>query len=358
MDGELDYTPKFVDALFKCTLCGGCDIKCKRNLDVEVLQIIETAREKCVEAKKGPMPEHKAMAEAISARKNRFGAPHENRTKWIGDVKPSPKADIAFFVGCMSSYRQPEIARNTAELLNRAGSQFMLLNDEWCCGHHLLDTGQTELAKTMMEHNVEAIEKSGARTIITADAECYKTLKVDYPKLLGRSTGDMNYTVLHIVEYIDQLMKDGKFQFKTPVPLKVTYHDPCNLGRLGEPWHHWEPNYLPPNIAVGKRWRRGKDGVYQPPRDILMSIPGIELVEMERAKDNAWCCGSSGGVELAFPDFAAWIAGERAEEAEKTEAEAIVTCCPSCKDALAKASKVKGSRMSVYDITEIMLRAI
>jgi Fe-S oxidoreductase len=358
MDGKLEYSPKLVDALFKCTLCGGCDIKCKRNLDVEVLRVIETARAQCIEAGKGPMPEHKAMAERVRATKNRFGAPHEDRIQWIGEVTPAKQADIAYFVGCVSSYKQQELARNTAELLSRTGTEFMLLTDEWCCGHHLFDTGQTELAQTMMEHNITAIEDSGAKTIITGDAECYKTLKVDYPKLLGRSTQDLPYTVLHIVEYMDQLMKDGTSEFKTPVPMKITYHDPCNLGRLSEPWHHWVPEYLPPNIAVDKIWRRGKEGVYQAPRDILMSIPGVELVEMERFKDNAWCCGSSGGVELAFPDFASWIAGERAEEAQTTGAEAIVTCCPSCKEALGKAAKAGKTGMAVYDITEILLRAL
>jgi Fe-S oxidoreductase len=358
LDGKVEFSPKFVDALFKCTLCGGCDIKCKRNLDVEVLQVIETSRAKCIEAGKGPMPEHKVMAETISRTKNKYGAPHEDRLKWIGNVKPAPKADILYFVGCASAYKQPKLARNVVELLNCTGTQFMLSEDEWCCGHPLFSTGQVELARATMEHNIKAIEDSGARIVITGDADCYKTLKVDYPKLLGCSTEDMPYTVLHIVEYFDQLMKEGKIKFTKTVPIKVTYHDPCNLGRLGEPWYHWEPKYLPPNIAVDKIWRRGEKGVYQPPRDILKAIPGINLVEMERIKDNAWCCGSGGGVEVAFPDFASWIAGERIEEAKTTGAEAVVTCCPSCKEALSKQAKIKGNGMAVYDITELMLRAI
>ena len=121
LDGSVDFSPKFVDALFKCTLCGGCDTRCKRNLDIEVLQVIETLRQRCIEAGKGPMPEHKAMAEEICKTKNRFGAPHENRSKWIKDIKPAKKADIVYFVGCVSSYKQPELARNTAELLSRTG---------------------------------------------------------------------------------------------------------------------------------------------------------------------------------------------------------------------------------------------
>jgi len=298
------------------------------------------------------------MAEAISSTNNKYGAPHENRSKWVKNIKPAPKADILYFAGCTSSYRQPELAQNVAELLHRTGTPFMLLDDEWCCGHPLFDTGQTELARTMMEHNLKAIADSGAKIIITGDADCYKTLKVDYPKLLGRSTEDMPYTVLHIVEYIDALVKESKLKFTRTVPMTVTYHDPCNLGRLGEPWYHWEPEYLPPNIAVNKIWRRGEKGVYQPPRDILKSIPGINLVEMERARDNAWCCGSGGGVETAFPDFASWIAGERIAEAKTTGAEAIVTCCPGCKEALNRQAKTNGTGITVYDITEIILRAI
>lgn len=358
LEGTLEFTPKLMDALWKCTLCGGCDIRCKRNLDVEVLQVIETLRRRCVEQGKGPMPEHKVLADNIRNSHNKYGAPAGERLGWMRkEIKPVQKADLVYFVGCASSYQQPELALATAELLKKAGTEFMVLDDEWCCGHELFATGQLELAREVADHNIKAIENSGAQTVITSDAECYKTLKVDYPKILEKSTEDMPYTILHITEYIDQLMKDGKFEFKKSVPMKVTYHDPCNLARLSEPWFHWEPHYEPPNIAVGKVWRRGDKGIYDPPRDILKGIPGIELVEMERAKDNAWCCGAGGGVGLAFPDFALWTAGERIEEAETTGAEAIVSCCPQCKAILSRVAEAKKTGMKVYDITEVMLRA-
>ena len=357
--GTLEFTPKLMDALWKCTLCGGCDIRCKRNLDIEVLQVIETLRQRCVEQGKGPMPEHKVLADNIRNSHNIYGAPGKERLGWMPkEVKPAQKADLIYFVGCASSYKQPELAQATVKLLSKTGAQFMVLDDEWCCGHELFATGQLELAREMADHNIEAIKNSGAHTVITSDAECYKTLKVDYPKTLEKSTEDMPYTVLHITEYIDQLIKDGKLEFKKSIPMKVTYHDPCNLARLSEPWFHWEPRYEPPNIAVGKTWRRGDKGVYEPPRDILKGIPGIELIEMERAKDNAWCCGAGGGVGSAFPDFALWTAGERVEEAMTTGAEAIVNCCPHCKEILSRAAEAKRTGMKVYDITELMLRAM
>jgi len=358
LDGKLEFTPKLMDALWHCTLCGGCDIRCKRNLDVEVLQVIETLRCRCVE-QGNILPEHKMLAKNVKTSHNIYGSPHKDRLKWLpADVKPAAKADILYFVGDSSSYRRPEIARATARLLNKAGAKFMVLKDEWSSGHELFATGQLALAKEMADHNLKAIVESGARTIITSDAECYKTLKVDYPKIMEKSTDDMPYTVLHITEYIDQLLQDGKIKFSRRVPMKVTYHDPCNLGRLAEPWYHWEPKYESPNIAVGKTWRRGEKGIYEPPRNILKAIRGIELIEMERVWDNAWCCGYGGGVGIAFPDFALWTAGERAEEARTTGAEAIVSCCPNCKDILGRAAEDKNTGMKVYDITEIMARAI
>jgi Fe-S oxidoreductase len=359
LDGKLEFTPKLMDALWHCTLCGGCDIRCKRNLDVEVLQVIQELRNRCVEQGKGPMPEHKRMAENVRKSRNIYGAAAGERLKWMSaEVKPAAKADIVYFVGDSSAYRHPEIALATARLLGLAGVSFTVLKDEWSSGHELFATGQMDAARELAEHNVKAIQDSGARTVIASDAEVYKTLKVDYPRIMGKSTEDMPYTILHITEYIDQLMKDGKFKFNRRVPMKVTYHDPCNLGRLGEPWYHWEPRYESPNIAVGKIWRRGDKGVYMPPRDILNGIKGIELIEMERNKDNAWCCGYGGGVGAAFPDFALWTAGERVEEAVTTGAEAIVSGCPNCKDILGQAAADGGTGMKVYDITEIMLRAI
>jgi len=358
LGGELEFTPALIDALYKCTLCGGCDSRCKRNLDIEVLQVIENLRIRCVEQGKGPMPEHKVMADNIRQTRNEYGEPHEDRLKWLTkEIKPAKKADMVYFVGCASAYKQTELARNTSKILKQTGTDFMLLEDEWCDGNYVMATGQVDLARELAEHNVQEIQKSGAKTVITSSAEVYKSLKVDFPRLLGKSTEDMPYTTLHITEYLDKLMQDGKLAFKKNVNMKVTYHDPCNLGRLSEPWQEWTPNYIRV-IPVGKVWRRGDRGIYNPPRNILKGIPGIELVEMERSRSNAWCAGSCGGVEMAFPDFAMWTAGERIEEALATGAEAIVTASPDEKELLAKAVAAKKANMAVYDITEIILKAL
>ncbi|MDH5695611.1 MAG: (Fe-S)-binding protein [Dehalococcoidia bacterium] len=361
MDKKLEFTPKLLDALFKCTLCGACDVRCKRNLDPEILSVIEVLKAKAVEVGKGPMPEHRVVTENIEKRNNRYGSPYDNRLKWLtDDIKPAAKADILYFVGCVASYAHNEIAQATARILMRINTDFMVSQDEWCCGYLLYSTGQVDSFSRQAEHNIEMLKKSGAKIVLVSCAEGYKTWKVDYPKVLGKSTDDMDLKVVHIVEYIDQLVKDDALRFKNSIPMKVTYHDPCNLGRLSEPWYHWEGTYKRYGVPEPpKTFRRdGHAGVYESPRDILKAIPGIELIEMERARDNAWCCGAGAGVELAFPDFALWAASERLEEAKATGAEAIVTCCPTCKEVLHKAAQSRREKIKVYDITEIILEAI
>ncbi len=360
MDGKLSYTPQLLDIIYKCTLCGACDTMCKRCVDLEVLSVLEALRIKCVDDGKGPMPSHKKLAENVKKTNNIYGEPHNKRLDWMPErIKPKKKAEFIYFVGCASAYIQPEIARATVEILNSTRSEFMVMHpDEWCCGSPLYDTGQIDLAKKLMEHNLKAIKDSGAGKVITSCAACYKTLKVDYPKLLKRSTEEMGFEVLHVTEHANQLIKSGDLKIRE-LDMKVTYHDPCQLGRLSEPWIHWEGKRKKFGVLEPpKKFRRGTYGIYEPPRDILKNIPGVELVEMERIRENAWCCGAGGGVRDAFTDFALWTAEERLEEAESTGAEALITCCPFCKENFSDAMKTRKEKMKVYDITEIMLQAI
>jgi Fe-S oxidoreductase len=161
------------------------------------------------------------------------------------------------------------------------------------------------------------------------------------------------------------LIKEGKIKLTKKVPMKVTYHDPCHLGRLGEPYIHWkgvEKKTLGDMLVVvhdpPKEYRRGTSGVYEPPRDVLKSIPDLRLVEMERIKEYAWCCGAGGGVIDAFPDYASWTASERLREAKATGAEAMVTACPWCQRNFKDAIKQNGDRFKVYDIVELVQQSI
>jgi Fe-S oxidoreductase len=361
INGQLEFTPMLLDALYKCTLCGACDVRCKRNLDPEILSVIEALKARAVECGKGSLPEHKKIANNIAKNNNRHGLPHENRLKWItNDIKPAKKADVLYFVGCAASYTHHEIARSTAKILMHSKTDFMVNREESCCGYMLYATGQVDAFKKQAERNIDMVSQSGATTVLVSCAEGYKTWKVDYPKVLGKETASMPYKAIHIVEHMDQEVKKGSLKFTKSMPLKITYHDPCNLGRLSEPWLIWEGTHERYGVTnPPKTFRRdGHAGVYEPPRDILKSIPGIELLEMPRARDNAWCCGAGAGVDAAFPEFASWTASERLEEVISIGAEAIVTSCPACKDMFQKAVQSRSMKLKVYDITEIIHEAL
>jgi Fe-S oxidoreductase len=178
-----------------------------------------------------------------------------------------------------------------------------------------------------------------------------------YPKLGAQ------FEVLHTVQYFDRLIKEGKIKPAKNVPMRVTYHDPCHLGRRGEPYIPWSGKekkvenqivvYEPKKPRYNGAW-----GVYDPPRDVLKSIPGLELVEMERIKEYAWCCGAGGGTKETYPDFSNWTATERIEEAKSTGAEALVSACPWCERNFTDAINTAGDRMKVYDITDLLIQAI
>jgi len=360
LEGRLEFTPRLLDIVYKCTLCGACDVRCKRNLDIEVLLTVEALRSKVVQEGYGPLEPHKTITQKVKQTGNRYGSPNKKRLSWLPEgVTPGQKADVLYFVGCNSSFVQVEIALAAAKILKASGIPFTVLPDEWCCGQPLLTTGQEEAARGIVEHNIKAIEVSGASTVIASCAECYQTLKVKYPRFLDKKTEDMSFKVLHITEYAGQLVKSGALKLGGRANLKVTYHDPCHLGRLSEAWKPWHGVFGKFSIPDPPReMRRGTFGIYDPPRELLRSIPGLEIVEMERAKDQAWCCGAGGAVKDAFRDFALWTARDRLEEANLTGAEAIVSSCPWCEENLKDATGDNGKGMQIYDIVQLVANAI
>jgi len=150
---------------------------------------------------------------------------------------------------------------------------------------------------------------------------------------------------------------------KKALPLSVTYHDPCKLGRLGKPYEKWNgtttkiygtiPKHDPP-----KPRDNGACGVYDEPRDVLRAIPGLKLLEMGRSREAAWCCGAGGGVREAFPDFSAATAKKRLEEAADTGAEILASACPLCERGLADAARAENENLKVYDVLELLRMAL
>jgi Fe-S oxidoreductase len=356
LEGTLKYEDGLVELIYTCTTCGACDINCKSIRDMEVLDTILALRAKCVEDGQGPMPGQRDYMSFVESSHNIYGRPHDQRFKWVPEnVRLSEEANVAYFVGCTSSYLHPDIARNTAKILYASGIDFKVMHaKEYCCGAPLWRTGQIEVAKKLVEHNLETFRSQGINTVITSCAECYGTFKGFYPRI-----AKPEFEVLHITEVIQRMLEKDKLKLGKKLNMKVTYHDPCLLGRLSELYVPWNGEIK----AFGyhepaKQWRRGANGVYEAPREVLKAISGIELVEMPRNEENAFCCGGGGGVPIAFPDFALWTSMERLDEAKSTGAEAIVSCCPFCESNFRRAIGVHRHAIRYHDITELVCMAL
>ena len=287
-------------------------------------------REDLVKLGIGPPESLEKIGLNVKKTYNRFGWQKGERKAWAENMEIPNEAETLFFVGCHASYMYPEIAKSTANILKQGKIDFTILNDERCCGVTQIWDGQVQIAKVLANHNVNAIREADAKRVVTACAECYHTIKFDYPELIEEK---LDFEVLHISELLSDLVNKGKIKFKE-YRKKITYHDPCQLGR--------------------------GSSVYEPPRNILKSIQGIELLEMKRHHESSWCCGSGAGqvVRLASPKLSMKIATDRLLEAKETKVEALVTTCPFCLNLFASARNISGIDIEIYDLTTIVMQAI
>jgi Fe-S oxidoreductase len=366
MIGRGGYSDNYLDILYRCNMCGACDVSCKCNKDLEPLAVNQELKIKAVEDGQ-LLPQHMPVIDGLRKEDNMMQAKKADRGNWAKGMGlkniNEDKAAVYFHIGCRYGFDEElwPVIQSAARLLKKAGVDFAIAGkDENCCGGRSYEMGyQGELTK-YAENNLEMLKTAGVKTVVTACSDCYYAFKVLYPKLMG-AKGTLK--VLHITEYLDQLIKEGKLKLTKKVPMTVTYHDPCHLGRMGEaftPWQGVERKVFGQSwiYEPAKPWRKGTKGIYQPPRDVIKAIPGVNLVEMERIKEFAWCCGAGGGVIDAYPDFAQWTGNERIEEAKTTGAEAIVTACPWCKRNFTDTLNATGERMKVMDIIELVEQAV
>ena len=204
LQGNLDVAPEMAESLYRCTLCNSCGVICPAGL--EVAKLLEKVRE-FVSSKIHISEKHAVIAESIEKYGNPYLTPPDKRFKWLGkDLSKMPdEAEIVYFVGCTTSLRTPEIAKATVKILNSTGTDFTVLKNEWCCGSILLRIGFRNEAIKAAEKVVKAIESTGAKTVITSCAGCFRVLKYDYPELLG----DVGFEVLHTTQFLDKLLKEG-----------------------------------------------------------------------------------------------------------------------------------------------------
>ncbi len=359
-EGRLQWTPKLLEVVYADPLCGACDVACKRNLDLEIGLTLEAMRVKAVRDGVGPMPAHKKIAANIASNHNYFAAPHEDRKKWLtSDIKVERKADLLYFVGCAASYTNKEIARATAKILNASKTPFMLMPDEWCCGNTLQSVGMIDEARELAVRNMEMVKSTGAKRVLVSCAEGYRMWKVEYPKLLNIATADLGFEVVHLVELADEALKNGSLRLTKPVDARMTYHDACSISRLADPWVPWsgERGWMGTVNPRLKR-RRGTQGLYAQPRNVISAIPGVDFVEMIRTRENAFCCGAGRGTKEAFPTLASSSAKHRLEEVKEIGAEVLVSACPWCKNNFTEVISEEGDNVKVMDFSELILASL
>lgn len=362
--GQINYTDTLRRIVFTCLTCGSCDVSCKIcRYNLEPLEMVRELKFRAVADGQG-LEAHKAVIEGLNRDQNTMAQPRARRGDWADGLDvprlPGDKAEVVFHAGCRYSYdpQLQETARAAVTILRNAGVDVGIMGErELCCGGRVYSMGYREEFARFAQANVKAWANAGVKMVVTSCADGYHAFKRLYPRL------GLQVEVLHTVELLARLIEDRKIQFRSAVPMTVTYHDPCHLGRQGEPYVPWdgvEKKILNQVIVYEPKRPRynGAWGVYEPPRQVLQSIPGLELVEMERIREYSWCCGAGGGVREAYPEFSLWTAAERITEARATGAEALVSACPWCERNFIDAVSASGEPMPVYDIVDLVQKAL
>ncbi|MBI4775554.1 MAG: FAD-binding protein [Deltaproteobacteria bacterium] len=336
MTGRLEPSQELADTFFRCTTCGTCTYYCPAQ--IKVPEIVKKCRDRLAES--GFLPSsYRAVLDSIERTGNPFGSSREERIsvypsavrKAIQENRFPEKADTLLFMGCVPSYVDMKIVPSFIQNIERAGIDFTsFATNENCCGLPLYLSGSGEF-EGFARRQIEKINAVGAGTMVTPCAGCYHSFKDLYAKV-----GGLEPALIHAVQYLEQLLDSGRLQFSTSVPQRVTYHDPCDLGR--------------------------RLGIFEAPRNILKKIPELEFVEMERNRLKSRCCGAGGGVSAVDPEMSLAMAKERVKDALNVGAAILVSACASCKDNLRKGlneyPKEDRKRLKIMDINEIVAKAL
>jgi len=322
------------DVIWACTTCRACQQVCPVSVE-HINKIIDMRRNLVMEQASIPETAEGALR-SIEDRGHPWRGTTLSRTDWaeglgIKTLAEDKDIDILFWVGCSYALeeRSTRVAQAMAKLMKLAGINFGILGaEESCCGEPARRLGNEYLFQMQVQKNIEILNGYGVKKIVTACPHGYNTIKNEYPQFGG------NFEVIHHTELISQLLKEGKLKVKKGLSELVTYHDPCYLGRYND--------------------------IYQPPRQIIRSIPDIKMVEMERNRDNSFCCGGGGGHMWLEERTGRRINELRTEQAMETKAQIVVTACSFCLQMFDDGIKAKAAeeQLRVMDIAELVAAQI
>ena len=319
--------------IWLCATCNACVSVCPRG--VEIIDVMKSLRNVVAEVGAAKVPDSlRITTKTISAAGNPQGEDREKRGEWAENagVKPfTQDSELLYFSCCVPAYdpKVRRIALATSSILQNVGVTFGILGaKESCCGESVRKAGNETIFQGLAEDNIKAFEESGVKKILVSSPHCYHTFKNEYPELGG------NFEVVHSTQYLAELIRDGKLKLSKEINKKVAYHDPCYLGR--------------------------HNNIYDEPREVLKSIPGLELIELPDNREQALCCGGGGGriwmetkKEERFSDI-------RLEQALEVGADILVIACPYCMLNFDDSVLTMGKSdvIEIKDITELVQEAI
>ncbi|MBC7253803.1 MAG: FAD-binding oxidoreductase [Actinobacteria bacterium] len=331
--GEVSFTEEMSDTFLLCTTCKKCDLACQTDLPIE--SVWEEMRGELVaRGKFHTFPPFEMMGASYELENNIWAGFAAERSAWLpGDVKPRERGPVGYWAGCTASYVERDIARGAVRILKEGGVDFVYLgNDEACCGVPFLMSGKWDLFEKALRRNIRTLRERGVRILYASCPGCWVTLAHHYRDWAGKLGLEWDVEVKHISELAAELVRDGKLRFQRPVDMKVTWHDPCHIGRHG--------------------------GIYEEPRQVLRAIPGLELVEMEHNREEGLCCGSVLTLIGETRPTSGRIASRRLAEARATGAEAVVTTCPCCEFQLRVWNAAGGNDLKILDFAALVAEAL
>ena len=322
------------EEMWLCTTCGRCPQQCPRD----VKQIESGVALRRVATEYGVFPSSvkpvRTASGSLIGEGNPLGEERKKRADWAKGLSVksfTEEMEVLYFPGCYPSYdpRLKKVSAATAKILNSAGVDFGILGSrENCCGESIRKTGDEELFKRLARENIKTFIDSGVKKIVVSSPHCYHTFKNEYPEFM------VTFEVIHISQYLFELMNEGRLALTREYEKKVTYHDPCYLGRHND--------------------------IYDEPREILKNIPGLELNEMPESRVDSLCCGGGGGRVWMETQKGERFGDLRIEQAIGVGAELLVTCCPYCITMFEDSRITMGfdEKIEIKDITEIIQEVI
>lgn len=337
-NGELEIAD-IADDYVNCTGCGGCELRCPNTLftgdfyrfRTRTVDLVKAVRALAVDndVHQPGWQRWNLLTDQRTHEPVLGDTPvsQENVRDWSDGLDIPIGGDTILFVDCEAAFYRTSVPRAVAQLLQLAGYEFGLMNEQWCCGGPAAEMGYLEQSRRFAEHNLHDWRANGVRRVLVLDPHDYITFTEDYPKYFG---DDFDIEIVLVVELLAEMIRDGRLEPTIPIERTITYHDPCRLNK--------------------------RKGVWREPREVLTAIPGLTFHDVDRVTQWSYCSGGGGGLPIEKPGLTAAISGSRLDKAAELEVDTLVSACPWSERPLAEAGEDR--QIDVVDIHELLAESL